>query len=152
MDSEQKDKKTKVAAGSESDGGISAAIATALEIPKKTPASDTKLYDPAKPHEIIGSAGTIGVVRGHMNLQRMAGKAVAVALQGLQVDNRTYEMTWMGIMLQFVTNSPGYLPGYCNGNIDKFLENIYEYEDLLYYFQEWESWRNSFRVSGPNRT
>jgi hypothetical protein len=77
---------------------------------------------------------------------------VAVALQGLQVDNRTYEMTWMSIMLQFVTNSPGYLPGYCNGNIDKFLENIYEYEDLLYYFQEWESWRNSFRVSGPNRT
>jgi hypothetical protein len=86
-----------------------------------------------------------------MNLQRMAGKAVAVALQGLQVDNRTYEMTWMGIMLQFVTNSPGYLPGYCNGNIDKFLENIYEFEDLTYYFQEWESWRNSFRVSGPNR-
>lgn len=152
MDSEQKEKKTTVAAAPEDDGGISAAIAKSLEVPKKVPASDTKLYDPAKPYEIAGPAGTIGVVRGHMNLQRMAGKAVAVALQGLQVDNRTYEMTWMSIMLQFVTNSPGYLPGYCNGNIDKFLENIYEYEDLLYYFQEWESWRNSFRVSGPNRT
>ncbi|NBV82501.1 hypothetical protein EBR57_00025 [bacterium] len=151
MDSEQKEKKVKIAATPEDDGGITAVIAKTLEVPKKVPAGDTKPYDPAKPYEITGSAGTIGVVRGHMNLQRMAGKAVAVALQGLQVDNRTYEMTWMSIMLQFVTNSPGYLPGYCNGNIDKFLENIYEYEDLLYYFQEWESWRNSFRVSGPNR-
>jgi hypothetical protein len=111
---------------------------------------DTKTYDPNKPHEINGSAGTIGVVRGHMNLQRLAGKAVAVALQGLTVDNRTYEMTYMSIMLQFVTQSPGYLPSYANGNIDKFIENIYEFEDLAYYFNEWESWRNSFRVSGPS--
>jgi hypothetical protein len=153
MDSEKTEKKTKAAGPppEHDDGGISAMVAKALEVPKKAAATDTKQYDPTKPYEITGSAGTIGVVRGHMNLQRMAGKAVAVALQGLQVDNRTYEMTWMSIMLQFVTNSPGYLPGYCNGNIDKFLENIYEFEDLTYYFQEWESWRNSFRVSGPNR-
>ena len=84
-----------------------------------------------------------------MNSQRLAGKAVAVALQGLSVDQRTYEMTYMSIMLQFVTQSPGYLPPYANGNIDKFLENIFEYEDLVYYFQEWENWRNSFRVSRP---
>lgn len=109
--------------------------------------SDTKEYSPAKAHEIDGPAGKIGVIRGHMNTQRLAGKAVATALTGIQVDQRTYEMTWMSIMLQFVTQAPGYLPAYCNGNIDKFIENIYEMEDLVYYYREWENWRNSFRAS-----
>lgn len=108
---------------------------------------DTKAYDPNKPLEIDGPAGRIGVVRGHMNLQRLAGKAVATSLQGLNVDNRTYEMTWMSVMLQFVTQAPGYLPSYCNGNIDTFIENIYEFEDLAFYYREWENWRNSFRAS-----
>lgn len=111
--------------------------------------NDTKVYDPTKAYEIDGPAGRIGVIRGHMNTQRLAGKAVATALQGLNVDQRTYEMTYMGIMLQFVTQSPGYLPEYCNGNIDQFLENLYEFEDLLHYYKEWENWRNSFRVSKP---
>jgi len=128
---------------------IAQIAAKAIEPIKSSYATDTKTYDPNKPHEIDGPAGKIGVVRGHMNLQRMAGKAVAVALQGLSVDNRTYEMTYMSLMIQFVTQSPGYLPAYANGNIDKFLENIYEFEDLAYYFNEWESWRNSFRVSRP---
>lgn len=109
--------------------------------------SDTKKYDPTKPFEIDGSAGRIGVVRGHMNTQRLAGKAVATALQGLNVDQRTYDMTWMSVMLQFVTQAPGYLPEYCNGNIDLFIENIFEFEDLLHYYREWENWRNSFRAS-----
>jgi hypothetical protein len=131
------------------DNGIEAAVAKALETPRKSFVTDTKTYDPSRPYEINGPAGTIGVVRGHVNLQRLSGKAVSVSLSGMQVDNRTYEMTWMSTMLQFVTQSPGYLPGYCNGNIDKFLENLYEFEDLAHYYQEWESWRNSFRVSGP---
>lgn len=109
--------------------------------------SDTKSYDPTRPYEIDGPAGRIGVIRGHMNTQRLAGKAVATAVQGLNVDQRTYEMTYMSIMLQFVTQSPGYLPEYCNGNIDNFLENLYEFEDLLHYYREWENWRNSFRAS-----
>ena len=128
---------------------ISDAVEKAMEPPKKAVAKDTKSYDPTKCFEIEGSAGTIGVVRGHLNLQRLAGKSVAVAVQGVTVDQRTYEMTWMSVMLQFVTQSPGYLPSYCNGNIDKFLENIYEFDDLLHYYNAWESWRNSFRVSGP---
>jgi hypothetical protein len=128
---------------------IAQIAAKAVEPIKPSYATDTKTYDPNKPHEIDGPAGKIGVVRGHMNMQRMAGKAVAVALQGLSVDNRTYEMTYMSLMIQFVTQSPGYLPAYANGNIDKFLENIYEFEDLSHYFNEWESWRNSFRVSRP---
>jgi len=128
---------------------ISDAAEKAMEPPKKPAPKDTKVYDPAKCFEIEGPAGTIGVVRGHLNLQRLAGKSVAVAVQGVTVDQRTYEMTWMSVMLQFVTQSPGYLPAYCNGNIDKFLENIYEFDDLTHYYSAWESWRNSFRVSGP---
>lgn len=129
---------------------ISVMIAKALEVPKSVFGKDVRPYDPTKCHEIEGSAGTIGVMRGHLNLQRLAGKAVAVALQGsTNVDQKTYEMTYMSIMLQMVTQSPGYLPSYCNGNIDKFLENIYEFEDLLYYYREWENWRGSFRLSGP---
>ena len=120
-------------------------LAKATNRPKFT--QDTQAYDPNKPLEIDGPAGRIGVVRGHMNLQRLAGKAVATSLQGLNVDNRTYEMTWMSVMLQFVTQAPGYLPLYCNGNIDTFIENIYEFEDLQYYYREWENWRNSFRAS-----
>lgn len=131
------------------DNGIEAAAAKALETPRKSFVTDTKTYDPSRPYEINGPAGTIGVVRGHVNLQRIAGRGVAVSLSGMQVDNRTYEITWMSSMLREVTQSPGYLPGYCNGNIDKFLENLYEFEDLAHYYQEWESWRNSFRVSGP---
>lgn len=125
-------------------------LSAAVEQAKKPKfQSDTKTYDPTKPFEIEGAAGKIGVIRGHMNTQRLAGKAVATALQGLNVDQRTYEMTYMGIMLQFVTQSPGYLPEYCNGNIDQFLENIYEFEDLMHYYREWENWRNSFRASKP---
>jgi hypothetical protein len=108
---------------------------------------DAKAYDPTKPYEIDGPVGKIGVVRGHMNLQRLAGKAVATSLSGLSVDQRTYEMTWMAVMLQFVTQSPGYLPPQCNGNIDSFIESIYEFDDLLYYYKEWENWRNSFRAA-----
>ena len=127
---------------------IGSVVAKALEVPAvKTFGKDNRPFDPTRPFEMPGAAGTIGVVRGHMNLQRLAGKAVAVALQGLSVDQRTYEMTWMSIMLQFVTQSPGYLPANCNGNIDKFIENIYEFDDLLHYYSEWENWRNSFRVS-----
>lgn len=128
---------------------LSEAIAlSAKNMPKFT--SDTKDYNPVKAYEIDGPAGKIGVIRGHMNTQRLAGKAVATALTGLSVDQRTYDMTWMSIMLQFVTQSPGYLPAYCNGNIDKFIENIFEFEDLLYYYREWENWRNSFRASRAN--
>lgn len=130
---------------------ITAVIAKASEIPKISYAKDSVTYDPSKCHEIDGPCGTIGVVRGHLNLQRTAGKAVALALQGSTVDQRTYEMTWMSIMLQMVTQSPGYLPAYCNGNVDKFLENIYEFDDLTHYYREWESWRGSFRVSRPNK-
>lgn len=129
---------------------ISNIAAKALEIgTKKTFSLDTKPYDPTRPYEIDGAAGRIGVIRGHMNTQRLAGKAVAVALQGLNVDQRTYEMTYMSIMLQFVTQAPGYLPAYANGNVDKFLENIFEFEDLSYYYNEWETWRNSFRLAKP---
>lgn len=79
-------------------------LSAAVEQAKKPKfQSDTKTYDPTKPFEIEGAAGKIGVIRGHMNTQRLAGKAVATALQGLNVDQRTYEMTYMGIMLQFVT-------------------------------------------------
>lgn len=132
------------------DANIGVIAAKAIDIGfKKQFAQDNKPYDPTRPYEIHGPAGTIGVVRGHMNSQRLAGKAVAVALQGLNVDQRTYEMTYMSIMLQFVTQSPGYLPAYANGNIDTFLENIFEFDDLLHYYQEWENWRNSFRVSKP---
>lgn len=118
-------------------------------VPKTKFASDTKPYDPTRPFEIEGPAGKIGVIRGNMNTQRQAGRAVATALQGLTVDQRTYEMTWMGIMLNFVTQAPGYLPAYCNGSIDKFLENLFEFEDLSHYYKEWENWRNSFRVLQP---
>ena len=31
----------------------------------------------------------------------------------------------------------------------KFLENIFEFEDLSYYYNEWETWRNSFRLAKP---
>ena len=126
---------------------ITAIIEEAKTVQKPKFFADNKSYDPTKPYEIDGPAGKIGVVRGHMNTQRLAGKAVATALQGLNVDQRTYEMTWMSVMLQFVTQAPGYLPAYCNGNIDQFIENIYEFDDLLYYYREWENWRNSFRAS-----
>jgi hypothetical protein len=106
---------------------------------------DKKTYDPTKPHEIDGVAGKIFVTRGNLNTQRMVGKAVASALGGMTVDNRTYETTWMSIMLQFLTQTPGSLPSYCNGSIDKFIENIYEFDDLLHYYKAWEDWRNSFR-------
>lgn len=122
------------------------ASSNAATQPKAKFASDTKTYDPAKPYEIDGPAGKIGVIRGHINTQRLAGRAVATALQGLSVDQRTYEMTWMGVMLQFVTQAPGFLPPYCNGSIDAFLENLFEFEDLSFYYREWENWRNSFRV------
>lgn len=115
--------------------------------PKPKFQTDIKQYDPTKPYEIDGPVGKIGVVRGHINLQRLAGKAVASSLQGLSVDQRTYDTTWMGVMLQFVTQSPGYLPPQCDGNIDKFIESLYEFEDLLHYYREWESWRNSFRTA-----
>lgn len=130
------------------DDSLSAAISAsaAAVAPKTKFASDTKTYDPSKPYEIDGPAGKIGVIRGHINTQRLAGRAVATALQGLQVDQRTYEMTWMGVMLQFVTQAPGFLPPYCNGSIDLFLENLFEFEDLAFYYREWEGWRNSFRV------
>lgn len=118
-----------------------------LTAPKTKFSADTKQYDPTRPYEIDGPAGKIGVVRGHMNLQRLAGKAVATSLSGLSVDQRTYEMTWMSVMLQFVTQSPGYLPPHCNGNIDTFIEGIYEFDDLAHYYKEWESWRNSFRTA-----
>ena len=126
---------------------ISSAVEQSKIVQKPKFFADNKAYDPTKPYEIDGPAGKIGVVRGHMNTQRLAGKAVATALQGLNVDQRTYEMTWMSVMLQFVTQAPGYLPAYCNGNIDQFIENIYEFDDLLYYYREWENWRNSFRAS-----
>lgn len=120
-----------------------------VDIEKEKPiisfASDKKPYDPTKPHEIDGPAGKILVVRGNLNTQRMVGKAVAAALNGATVDTRTYETTWMSIMLQFITQSPGSLPAYAAGSIDKFLENIYEFDDLLHYYREWENWRNSFR-------
>jgi len=120
-----------------------------VDIEKEKPiisfASDKKAYDPTKPHEIDGPAGKILVVRGNLNTQRMVGKAVAAALNGATVDTRTYETTWMSIMLQFITQSPGSLPAYAAGSIDKFLENIYEFDDLLHYYREWENWRNSFR-------
>lgn len=109
--------------------------------------NDVKTYDPTKPYEIDGPAGRIGVTRGHMNMQRLAGRAVAAALQGLSVDQKTYEMHWMSVMLSYVTQAPGYLPASCDGQIDKFIDSIYEFEDLQYYYQEWEKWRNSFRSS-----
>lgn len=126
---------------------LTEAVEAAKITPRIRPAGDAKTYDPTRPFEIDGPAGKVGVVRGHMNLQRLAGRAVATSLQGLSVDQRTYEMTWMSVMLQFVTQSPGYLPAYCDGNIDTFIENIYEFEDLAYYYREWENWRNSFRTA-----
>lgn len=118
-----------------------------LNPPKPKFQTDNKQYDPTKPYEIDGPVGKIGVVRGHINLQRLAGKAVATSLQGLSVDQRTYDTTWMGVMLQFVTQPPGFLPPHCNGNIDLFIESLYEFEDLLHYYKEWETWRNSFRAA-----
>lgn len=78
-------------------------------------------------------------------MQRLAGRAVAAALQGLSVDQRTYEMHWISVMLSYVTQSPGYLPAACDGKIDNFIDSIYEFEDLQHYYREWENWRNSFR-------
>lgn len=151
--SEEKLVATKISQSGESDPDVDSISAivenSSKRIVKPKYATDTKDYDPTKPYEIDGPAGKIGVVRGHINLQRLAGRAVAFALQGITVDQRTYEMTWMSIMLQFVTQSPGYLPEHCEGNIDQFIESLYEFDDLSHYYREWENWRNSFRVARP---
>lgn len=125
---------------------LEGAIEKSEELEKPKYQTDAKPYDPSKPYEIDGPVGRIGVTRGHMNMQRMAGRAVAAALQGLSVDQRTYEMHWMSVMLSYVTQEPGYLPPNCNGKIDEFVDSLYEFEDLQYYYQEWEKWRNSFRT------
>lgn len=125
---------------------LEAAIEKSEETDKSKFTTDNKTYDPTKPYEIDGAAGRIGVTRGHLNMQRLAGRAVAAALQGLSVDQRTYEMHWISVMLSYVTQSPGYLPAECDGKIDNFIDSLYEFEDLQHYYREWETWRNSFRT------